>query len=232
MKPSKQVIAYARVSTTEQGKSGLGIEAQIEDMKRFASYHGIEIIDTRVEIVSGKYDLDRRPILKQAFKDAHKQGASILISKIDRLSRKASFIFNLMDSSTKYGSAKFIVAECGIDVSPLEIQLRASFAEEERRKIGERTKAAFAAKKARGEPLGMQLSSVSVHASRANKQSVISNKTEADNFALFMKPTISRMRKDGMSFHAIAEELNLHGNKTQRGGRWYAKTVANITTRW
>ena len=112
---ARKAIAYARVSTTEQGKSGLGVEAQIEDMKRFASYHNIEIIDTRVEIVSGKYDLDRRPILKQAFKDAHKQGASILISKIDRLSRKASFIFNLMDSSTR-----FIVAECGIDVLSIQ----------------------------------------------------------------------------------------------------------------
>lgn len=223
-----KAILYARVSTKEQGKSKLGLEAQIQDMKRFCDYHHIEILDIREEVVSGGYPLDRRPVLKQAFQDASKMKAFVLTSKIDRLSRNASFILNLMETKVK-----FAVAECGLDVSPLEIQLRASFAEEERRKISSRIKAAFQAKKLRGEPMGLHLPKQAGQQERMESASVKAKKSEADSFATYMKPTISRMQRDGMNLVQIAEELNLHGFPTATGkGKWYPTSVKNLTLRW
>lgn len=223
-----KAILYARVSTKEQGKSGLGLEAQIDDMKRFCDYHKIEILDVRTEVVSGGYPLDRRPILKQSLSDASKAKAVVLTSKIDRLSRNASFILNLMEA--KVG---FMVVECGINVSPLEIQLRASFAEEERRKISGRIKAAFKAKKDREEPMGFRLAKQAYQQAKMIPLAAAAKKQEADSFAIHMKPTISRMQRDGMTLSQIAEELNLHGFSTATGkGKWYAQSVKNIVSRW
>ena len=224
---NKKVICYARVSTKEQGMSQLGLEAQIEDMRRFAERNNLDIVDVRKEVVSGAYELERRPVLKKAFTDASKiKDCFVLTSKIDRLSRKAVFIYSLLDKG-----AKFIVAECGVDCSTLEIHIRATFAEDERRKIGERTKAAFQMKKKRNEPMGMHIDRIAIHKQRAISLAAEANKKEADEFASFMKPTIFRMKNTGMSLHAIADELNLHGYKTPRGGKWYGKTVANIMAR-
>jgi DNA invertase Pin-like site-specific DNA recombinase len=222
-----KVICYARCSTSEQFKSSLGIEAQIEDMRRFAHRNGLEIVDIRREVVSGKHDLDRRPVLKQAFEDAAKiKGCSVLTSKIDRLSRSQLFINKLVATNVN-----FITAETGLDCSPLEISLRAAFAEEERRKIGDRTKAAFAAKKVRGEPMGMHLDKVAEARAKAIEHSVMVNKKEADAFAEFMREKITDFVDLNLSLTQMAARLNKYKTPTQRGGKWYPTTVKNLIDR-
>lgn len=222
-----KVIAYARCSTSEQFKSGLGIEAQIEDMQLFASRNDLEIIDIRKEVVSGKHDLERRPVLKQAFDDAAKlKGCFVLTSKIDRLSRSQLFINKLVALGTP-----FMTAETGVKCSPLEISLRVAFAEEERRKIGERTKAAFAAKRARGEPMGMQLEKVAAHKEVAAKNSSIVNKLEADAFAEYMREKITDYLELKLNLSQMAARLNKYKTPTQRGGDWYPTTVKNVIDR-
>lgn len=223
----QDVIGYIRVSTKEQGDSRNGLEAQMADIERFAAVNGLNIIEIREEVVSGKYDLDRRPVLKKTFMDAAKLKAMVLTSKIDRLSRKASFIFNLMDSP-----ARFVVAECGINAMPMDIHIRAVIAEDERRRIGERTRVALKQLKNKGKALGNANPKIAKHMDEAIQKSVLTNKREADTFADNIRPVIERMRGVGMSVNKIAEELNQQGNKTARGGQWYAKTVVNVINRW
>ena len=145
----KQAIAYYRVSTARQGKSGLGLEAQQAMLVRFADQEGITISQAFVETQSGKHDDSRRPQLKAALDAARKLKAPILVAKLDRLSRDVAYIAGLM----KHG-VPFIVAELGADADPFMLHLYAALAEKERRMISARTKDALAAAKARGVKLG------------------------------------------------------------------------------
>jgi DNA invertase Pin-like site-specific DNA recombinase len=223
-----KVILYGRVSTDEQKRSGLGIMAQVEEMKRFAETHNLEIVDIREEYVSGKYYLDRRPVLQKAFEDARRiKGCVVLAAKMDRIMRSELNIHKLLDEGEK-----FITAETGIKCTPLELSLRSMIAQEERRKTAERTKAAFAAKRERGEPMGMHNPRIRAHMGKAVAKSTEAVQSEADAFAEFMRPNIERMRNAGMSVNSIAAELNKYGTKTARGKKWHAKTVCNIMARW
>lgn len=230
--PSRCAILYARVSGREQGKSGLGLSHQIEEMKKFCEANNIEVLDVRQEVISGKYYLDRRPVLKKAFQDAARANTRsrecfILTSRLDRLSRELHFICELMNQQVK-----FITVETGIDCGPLMLQIRATIAEEERRKAVDRSKGACQMKRAKGVPMGMNLFRVYLHKDRSLalcKEAIVQ---EADSFAEFMKPTIQMLRREGNSVNKIAEYLNTHNFKTQRGGKWHAKTVANIMGRW
>ena len=136
-----------RVSTTQQGKSGLGIEAQREALARFAQAEAFEIIREFVEIETGKGSdaLDRRPQLAAALADARKRRCSVAVAKLDRLSRDVHFISGLMAHRVP-----FLVAELGPDVDPFILHLFAALAEKERALISERTKRALGAAKARG----------------------------------------------------------------------------------
>jgi DNA invertase Pin-like site-specific DNA recombinase len=223
-----KVILYARVSTDEQKRSGLGIMAQIEEMKNFCTTHNLEVVDIREEYVSGKYYLDRRPVLSKAFEDAKRhKNCYVLAAKMDRIMRSELNIHLLLDEQKK-----FITVETGIRCTALELSLRSMIAQEERRKTAERTKAAFAAKRERGEPMGMHNPKVRAHIGKAVAKSTIAVQEEADAFAEFMRPSIERMRKAGMSVNSIAEELNKYGTKTARGKKWHAKTVCNLMARW
>jgi DNA invertase Pin-like site-specific DNA recombinase len=127
---------------------------------------------------------------------------------------------------------KFITAETGIDCGPMLLQIRASVAEEERRKAADRSKGACSIKRQRGIPMGMKIPAVRAHKEKSLalcKESIVQ---EADSFADFMKPTITMLRQNGYSVNAIADYLNTHNFKTQRGGKWWAKSVANIMARW
>lgn len=217
------LILYCRVSTQEQGDSRLGLDAQRADLERFAEKGGHTIVECMEEVVSGKHGLDRRPILKMALYKAAKEGCIVIVSKLDRLSRKASFILGLMDTGAPFASA-----EDGLECPPLQLHVKAIIAEDERRRIGERTKAALAQVKARGVKLG----GITKSHAQAIAKSVATNKAEADAFAEFLKPVVKRMLESGMNTVAIAKELNEQGNKTARGGKWYATTVANLIRRW
>src|SRR5690349_19022831 len=147
----KSVVSYIRVSTRQQGRSGLGIEAQRAAIVRFADTEGYIIAAEHVEVETGKGAdaLDRRPELAAALAAARKLRCPIIVAKLDRLSRDVAFIFGLMAQKVP-----FIVAELGADADPFMLHLYAALAEKERSLISQRTRAALAAKKAQGARLG------------------------------------------------------------------------------
>jgi DNA invertase Pin-like site-specific DNA recombinase len=147
----KTAIAYTRVSTASQGRSGLGLEAQQAALARFAKAEGFKLLETfsEVETVKGSDAHDRRPQLAEALKLAKRHKAPIIVAKLDRLSRDVHFISGLMAHKTP-----FIVAELGADADPFMLHLYAALAEKERRLISQRTRDALAAKKAQGVKLG------------------------------------------------------------------------------
>ena len=146
----KPLIAYIRVSTSQQGRSGLGIEAQRESLRHFANAEGFVIIREFVEVETGKGSdaLDRRPNLKAALGAARKLRCHVGVAKLDRLSRDVHFISGLMAHKVP-----FLVAELGPDVDPFVLHLFAALAEKERALISTRTRQALAAAKVRGVSL-------------------------------------------------------------------------------
>src|SRR3979411_1662500 len=147
----EQAIAYLRVSTQRQHRSGLGIEAQRSAIDRFADTQSLKITAEYVEAETGKGSdaLERRPQLAAALAAAKAAKCSVVVAKLDRLSRDVAFVAGLMAQRVP-----FIVAELGRDADPFMLHLYAALAEKERRMISERTKAALAAKKATGAALG------------------------------------------------------------------------------
>src|SRR5215475_1015757 len=145
------LVGYIRVSTAQQGRSGLGIDAQRSAIARFAEAEGFELVGEFVEVETGKGSdaLDRRPQLTAALAEARKQRCAVVVAKLDRLSRDVHFISGLMAHRVR-----FIVAELGSDVDPFVLHLYAALAEKERAMISERTRRALAAAKARGVILG------------------------------------------------------------------------------
>ncbi len=143
----RQAVAYIRVSTGQQGKSGLGIEAQREAIARFAAAEGCELLAEVVEVETGKGSdaLDRRPKLAEALAKARKAKVPVVVAKLCRLSRDVAFISGLMAQRVP-----FIVAELGADADPFMLHIYAALAEKERHLISDRTRAALAAKKAQG----------------------------------------------------------------------------------
>ena len=132
----ESLIAYYRVSTQKQGRSGLGLEAQQTAIANFAKAEGLKVIGEYTEIETGKGAdaLDRRPKLAAALKAARKQDASVCVAKLDRLSRDVHFISGLMTHKVP-----FIVAELGAQADPFLLHIYAALAEQERRMISERT---------------------------------------------------------------------------------------------
>jgi DNA invertase Pin-like site-specific DNA recombinase len=148
----KSAVAYTRVSTAEQGRSGLGLEAQRAAIEAFAAREGITVSGWFSECQSGKRvsdTLSERPQLRAALEASQAAGGLVLVSKLDRLSRDVHFISGLMAHKVP-----FVVAELGLDVDPFMLHLFAALAEKERSLISQRTKAALAALKARGVKLG------------------------------------------------------------------------------
>jgi DNA invertase Pin-like site-specific DNA recombinase len=195
----QRAIAYYRVSTQRQGRSGLGIEAQRGAVERFAEAEGFELIAEFVEVETGSSDaLDRRPRLAEALATARRERCPVIVAKLDRLSRDVAFISGLMAQRVP-----FIVAELGADADPFMLHLYAALAEKERRLISERTRAALGARKARGARLGNP-SNPAEAASRGRTVSI----AEADRFAATVMPTIESLRRAGItSYRGIAEAL-------------------------
>ena len=148
---TRPIIAYLRVSTAKQGRSGLGLEAQREALVRFAASEGFEVTREFVEIETGKGSdaLDRRPQLAGALAEARRRRCPVAVAKLDRLSRDVHFISGLMAERVQ-----FIVAELGADVDPFILHLFAALAEKERAMISTRTRDALSRAKARGVKLG------------------------------------------------------------------------------
>ena len=219
----KPIVAYIRVSTSQQARSGLGIEAQREALARFARDAGYDVAAEFVEVETGKGSdaLDRRPQLAAALGKARALRYPVAVAKLDRLSRDVHFISGLMAHRVP-----FVVAELGPDVDPFVLHLYAALAEKERALISGRTKSALAAAKAKGVKLG------NPHIEAVRGEAVAAIKAEADRAAGNVLPIIAEIRKSGaMTLRAIAEALNARGVATPRGGRWHAMSVRNALAR-
>jgi DNA invertase Pin-like site-specific DNA recombinase len=210
----KPAVAYTRVSTAQQGKSGLGLEAQQAALVRFAGAEGYDLIQTFEEVETGKGAdaLDRRPQLAAALKAARRHKAPIIVAKLDRLSRDVHFISGLMAHRTP-----FIVAELGADADPFMLHLYAALAEKERAMISRRTKDALAAKKAQGVKLG-GLNAKGIQA-----------RQEAMERAEQLRPIFAELAD--MSARKIAGVLNDRNIPTLTGALWHAATVIRVQKR-
>lgn len=213
-------IAYYRVSTDRQGRSGLGLEAQREAVTRYLNGGNWQLLDEFVEVESGKRD-DNRPQLAQALAACRKHKATLVIAKLDRLARNVAFIANLMDSKVEFVAVDLPTA------NRLTLHIMAAFAEHEREMISARTKAALAIRKAQGAKLGNR-----TNLAEAQVKGAAVVKREADAFAANVLPVIERIRTTGAtSYNAIAKALNERGVRTAKGGTWAAATVRNIMLR-
>ena len=220
---STAVVTYIRVSTSQQGRSGLGIEAQRQSLRQFAKAEGLELVREFVEVETGKGSdaLDRRPQLKAALAAAKRLKCPVAVAKLDRLSRDVHFISGLMAHRVP-----FVVAELGADVDPFVLHLFAALAEKERALISVRTRQALAAAKERGVTLG------SPKLSEARESAVASIKAGADQHAANILPIIREAQKAGATtLRAVADALNARGIPTPRGGAWYAMSVKNVLDR-
>src|SRR3982074_3425888 len=185
----ERAVAYYRVSTKQQQRSGLGIEAQRATVARFAGAERLTIVAEFVEAETGKGAdaLDRRPQLAAALAAARTAKCSVLVSKLDRLSRDVAFVAGLMAQRVP-----FIVAELGRDADPFMLHLYAALAEKERRLIAERTKAALAAKRAAGVSLGNPHNMD--HAGCLGRAALA---RAADEFASTLIPVVQAVRATG-----------------------------------
>jgi DNA invertase Pin-like site-specific DNA recombinase len=218
------LIAYLRVSTAGQGRSGLGIEAQRAAIARFAEAEGLDVLTEFVEIETGKGTdaLDRRPILRDALAAARKAKGAVVVAKLDRLSRDVAFIAGLMAHKVP-----FIVAELGADADPFMLHIYAALAEKERAMIAERTRLALAQRKAQGMKLGNR-----TNLAAAQAKGAAATRAAADGFAANIVPVIDQLRAAGVtSLRALTDALNARGVRTARGGAWHVATVRGVLGR-
>ncbi len=200
-------VAYYRVSTEQQGRSGLGLEAQKKAVLDYLSGGQWELIAEFTEIESGKKA--DRPELEKALKLCKKMRALLVIAKLDRLARNVHFISGLMERGIKFCAVEFPNAD------PFMLHVHAAMSEHERRLISARTKAGLAIAKARGVILGR-------HGAVLARQNAAKAKAQARE----LKPVIKQIRNAGkLSVREIMEELNRRDIKTQRGGAWHPHTV-------
>jgi DNA invertase Pin-like site-specific DNA recombinase len=221
----KPLVAYYRVSTRGQGRSGLGLDAQRATVRRFAAVEGFEVAAefTEVETGKGADALDRRPQLAAALAEARRwgRGTPVVVAKLDRLSRDVAFIARLMVEKVP-----FISIDLGADVEPFLLHLFAALAQKERAMISERTKAGLAAARARGVKLG------GPNLAEVRAIVLARQKAEADAHARAVMPAIHEAQAAGAkSLRQIASALIARGVPTARGGKWEAATVRNVLRR-
>jgi DNA invertase Pin-like site-specific DNA recombinase len=224
---TRTFVAYFRVSTDRQGRSGLGLEAQQAAVAGFLR-PGDKLLDPPfVEVESGrKAD---RPQLAAAIARCRKTGATLVIAKLDRLARKVAFVANLMEAGVPFVAADMPNA------TPFMLHVYAAVAEEEARAISLRTKAALAAAKARGTPLGGKRPgqrAPTVEVAKMGAEAASSaRKAAADRAAYSALPRIEELRAQGVSLGQIADKLLREGVKTPRGGAWTATAVRRALQR-
>ncbi|WP_375292398.1 recombinase family protein [Sphingomonas melonis] len=220
-----KVVAYYRVSTEGQGRSGLGLEAQKDAVGTLCRSRGWNIVAEFTEVESGKRD--DRPELERAMHRAKVTGGVLVIAKLDRLSRSAAMVTRLQEEGTRFIAANMPEA-CELTVGMLAVVAR-----EERKAISERTKAALAAAKARGVKLGNPNGTAALQrAGKGNGAAVAAIRADAQERATDLSPIISDIRASGAtSLPAIARELNGRGIVTPRGGAWHPSSVRNLLVR-
>ena len=212
-------VIYYRVSTKAQGASGLGLSAQERDVKLYLDNYapaGHQVIAEITEIESGKED--QRPELQHALELCKREQAVLLVSKLDRLSRRVSHIAALMEDK----KLEFKVASMPL-ADKFQLHIYAALAEQERDFVSKRTKAALAEAKARGVALGglrdKTMKRNLVRLEQANK--------EAEKLRCLIEPMIER--RDTLS--KMADSLNKAGVTTSRGGKWYPQSIKRVIER-
>jgi len=216
-------VAYLRVSTDKQGRSGLGLEAQQAAIDAFLRTGDHLIQPPFVEVESGKKD--DRPQLEAAITLCRKTGATLLIAKLDRLARKLSFIANLLDSGVEFTAVDMPNA------NRLTVHIMAAMAEHEREMISTRTKAALQAAKVRGVKLGGDRGYRPTQAPDASLATV-ARQEKATKAAHGVMPVVRELQAQGVtSLNALAAKLNEMGVKTPRGGNWTATAVKRAVER-
>lgn len=220
-----RAVCYFRVSTQDQGRSGLGLEAQRAAVAHFCKVRGCEVLGDYVEVESGKRD--DRPQLIAALLQSRLTGSVLVIAKLDRLSRNIAFLTQLQEAGIK-----FIAADMP-EANELTIHIMAAVAQSERKAIATRTSEALRAAKERGRQLGNPNGAAALRrAGKGNVAAVTALKRDADRFAGSIAAEIERLRSDGFStFDGIAEELNRRRVCTRRGATWHASTVRNVLRR-
>ena len=213
-----QFVGYFRVSTQEQGKSGLGLEAQRLAVASYLHSSSGLLVAQYTDIESGKRD--DRPELARALAHTKKVKGTLVIAKLDRLSRKVSFVSSLMDAGVRF------VAADNPSANELTIHILAAVAQAERKVIGERTKAALAAAKLRGRILG------NPRLGDARPLALKAVSDQANAFAANVLPTIRHLQASGChSLRSIAKALNARGIATPRGGIWRPMGVSRVLSR-
>jgi DNA invertase Pin-like site-specific DNA recombinase len=217
-----KLVAYRRVSTKGQGESGLGLEGQEQAISTYAAATGCCVIATYTEVESGKRS--DRPELARALSHAKRSKATLVIAKLDRLSRNVAFLANLMESGVDF------VACDQPNANRLTVHILAAVAEDEARRISERTKAALAAYKACGGVLGTNnlTAEGQIKGSRAG---VLALKSKAEEAYSDVAPLILRLKSEGMTQQAIAARLNADGHTTRTGKPWGQVQVKRILDR-
>lgn len=217
MRHTGRFVAYYRVSTAEQGRSGLGIEAQKAALLAYLNGGKWSLVGQFIEVETGKNDA--RPQLAAALAHCRLMGATLLIAKLDRLSRDVHFISGLMKADVPF------VAVDMPNAQPFELHIRASLAEEEARMISARTKAALAAAKARGKVLGGYRGGPVPDGALG----IAAKQEKARAFAERVRPSVEALREEGKSLRQIAADLTAQGIPTPRGGNvWTAATVQRV----
>lgn len=211
-------VAYYRVSRKTQAASGLGLEAQQEAVRRFLR-DGDTVVAAYTEVESGRNC--ERPELASAMAMCRMVGARLLIAKLDRLARDVAFVATLMKSDVK-----FIAADMP-DADPFRLHIEAAVAEEEARKISERTKAALAAAKARGVVLGGFRGRALTDAERAAGMAVRQNAARAR--ATSLSVVLGEIKASGAATLAsVADALNARSIPAPRGGAWGPAQVRRL----
>ena len=223
--PYAKFVAYERVSTARQGRSGLGLEAQRKAIDDFAASKGADVLARFTEVESGRKN--ERPELAKALTLAKLTGATLVIAKLDRLSRNAAFLLTLRDSGVRF-------LACDMpEANDLTVGIMALVAQQEREAISRRTKEALAAAKARGVKLGNPNGAEALR--RAGKGGVALRATvsrNADEFAHGLAPVVADLQQKRVTtLRGMAEALNERGMLTRRGGRWQVSNVRNLLRR-
>jgi DNA invertase Pin-like site-specific DNA recombinase len=225
----QKLVSYIRVSTSRQGSSGLGLDAQRQAVKQYAATTGATITKTFTEVETGK--LNTRPELTKALHLAKVTGATLVIAKLDRLSRNAAFLMALQDAGVKFIAADMPQA------NNLTIGIMALVAQQEAEAISRRTKEALQQAKERLAKEGRRLGNPNgaaalLRAAKGNTAAVSAIKAKAANHAANLLPVIEVLRAEGItSLGGIASELNERGMLTPRGGKWHKTSVSNLLAR-
>lgn len=217
---TQPAVAYYRVSTQKQGQSGLGLEAQQASVTAYAQAHGMSIVQTFTEVETGTRKR-RRPELEAALEVARREGAVLLIAKLDRLSRNLAFTANLLESGVDFRAVDMPNAD------RMTLQMFAVVAEKEAELISRRTREALAARKARGLPLGNSSNltpEARAKGPQAQREAARTATQQAGAFA-------QTLRAQGLALGKIATTLNGAGFRTRRGTLWTATQVKRVLDR-